>query len=472
MLVLCLLTQPMYGLQQMRKASEAISPPPAPNEVQNQQLSLKQLLTIAEKQYPLIRAKRSLAEAKLNAITATERTIIPTLDLSLQANAASYNNITGMFFPQGILPISGPPSAGNSFVPAWGSAASALFTWQPITFGQREADVALAQAEWAEASADAEQERLQHTAMLLENYLDLTLSHELRAVAEANLVRATALAARARILTENGLQPSADSALAAAERSRAAIDLLTTQELETRLRARLMELVGLNEPPNIVPDSLLLRTVPQVNTGALALDTAQNPALQMSAARVQASKARKDAVSASTNPRLTFWTTAYTRGSGVTANGTLLEGVGGLEPNRFNYGVGLHLSWSPLSYLQVAPKLHREEAIMRASQDQFEQTRHALQGQIIRADARLQTALRIAEEIPKQTQAAEIAFTNRQTKYNAELLPYSDIAQARYLLAQAEAEARVRIAEVWKALVSAAAVRGDFHEVLQQLHGQ
>lgn len=453
-----------YSASAQNKGRDSQSP--------HEAVSLKQLLTLAEKRYPLVRAKRSVAEARLNAITAAERTIIPTLDLSLQANAASHNNITGMFFPQGILPISGPPTAGNFFTPAWGSAASALFTWQPFTFGQREADVALAQAEWTEASADAEQERLQHTTTLLENYLDLTLARELRSVAEANLDRAAALATRARILTETGLQPSADSASAAADHSRATIDLLTTQELETRLQVRLMELVGLDEPPMIAPDSLLLHTVPRLNATISPLDIAQNPALQMSVARVQAGKARIDVVGASTNPRLTFWTTAYARGSGVAADGVLNEGFGGLEPNRFNYGVGLHLSWSPLSSLQVAPKLHREEAILRASEDQFEQTKRTLQGQLLRADARLQIALRIAEEAPKQAQAARVAFTNRRTRYNAGLLPYSDMTQARYLLAQAEAEAHTRIAEVWKALVSAAALHGDFREILQQLYGQ
>jgi outer membrane protein TolC len=457
LMVICVCGLPSVSAQQARS---------------HEALSLKQLLSLANERYPVLRAKHSTVTARLNNITAAERTALPSLDLSLQANAASHNNITGMFFSQGILPISGPPSSGNSFIPAWGSAASALFTWQPITFGQREADIALAQAEWTEGTADEAHERLQHTKTVLETYLDLTLARELQSVARMNLDRATALATRARILSEQGLQPSADSATAAADRSRAVIDVLTTQELESRLLVHLMELIASEQPPTIATDSLLLRTVPRLAESQQPLDTAQNPLLQLSAARVQSSKARMDAANSATNPRLTLWTTAAARGSGIAADGTLTEGLGGLEPSRFNYGVGLHISWSPLLYLQNAPKVAREEALMRASEEQLSFAKRNVQAQMLRADTRLRTAFLIAEEVPKQVRAAEIAFTSRQTKYNAGLLPYTDIAQARYLLAEAETAAHMRIAEAWKALVNAAALRGDFREVLQQLHGQ
>jgi NAD(P)-dependent dehydrogenase (short-subunit alcohol dehydrogenase family) len=79
----------------------------------------KSPLPCANERYHVLCAKHSTVTARLNSIAAAERTSLPSLDISLQANAASHNNKNGMFFLQGILPISGPPSSENSFVPTW-----------------------------------------------------------------------------------------------------------------------------------------------------------------------------------------------------------------------------------------------------------------------------------------------------------------------------------------------------------------
>jgi hypothetical protein len=54
---------------------------------------------------------------------------------------ATANNLAGMFYSNGVLPITGPPSAENNYAAATGSAASILLNWQAVTFGKRDAKI-------------------------------------------------------------------------------------------------------------------------------------------------------------------------------------------------------------------------------------------------------------------------------------------------------------------------------------------
>src|ERR1022692_3154051 len=99
--------------------------------------SLKELLQIAEANYPLLKAKLMDVQAAQKAVTASKSTLIPTLDAAYQINYATYNNITGMANGQFLVPITGPATSTNYMEGVFGSSASLLFNWQPITFGQR-----------------------------------------------------------------------------------------------------------------------------------------------------------------------------------------------------------------------------------------------------------------------------------------------------------------------------------------------
>ena len=74
------------------------------------QVPLKQLLDTATKNYPAILASAALEKASEENVKSVRRTVIPNVNVSVQANYSTYNNLTGMFNPEHILPVSGPPS--------------------------------------------------------------------------------------------------------------------------------------------------------------------------------------------------------------------------------------------------------------------------------------------------------------------------------------------------------------------------
>ena len=149
-------------------------------------VSLHDLLKQAETNYPLLKSKALDVLAAQKGIEISRSTAIPSLDASYQLNRATYNNITGMVFPQFIIPISGPPSSGNNMNGAYGSAASILLNWQPFTFGQRKAQVDYSKANFKYATADDQNEIFQHKVKVIFLYLEVLTANELVKVYEEN----------------------------------------------------------------------------------------------------------------------------------------------------------------------------------------------------------------------------------------------------------------------------------------------
>lgn len=73
------------------------------------QTDLRELLKKAEERYPGIAAKRALAETYKADVSLEKNTRIPSMDAIYHVNYSTYNNITGMNSPTGMIPISGPP---------------------------------------------------------------------------------------------------------------------------------------------------------------------------------------------------------------------------------------------------------------------------------------------------------------------------------------------------------------------------
>ena len=111
-------------------------------------IQIKGAVQMAEQRYHLLKSRQYESDAATKAIDIVKYSKLPTVDASYQAGAGTANNLTGIFYPYGILPMTGPPSGVNNYTPVTGSAASVLLNWQAVTFGQRGAqiDVAIAEA--------------------------------------------------------------------------------------------------------------------------------------------------------------------------------------------------------------------------------------------------------------------------------------------------------------------------------------
>lgn len=427
--------------------------------------SLKDLLQLAEVNYPLLKSKSFEVQAAQRGIDINKSTVIPSLDASYQLNYATYNNITGMAYPQFLIPVSGPPSSSNNMSGVFGSATSLLLNWQPVTFGQRQSQVDFAKAGLQYANADAANEIFKHKIRVINAYLDVLAATELEKLYEENIRRTEASLSLAKTLVSTGIKPGVDSALLRAEVSKAKVDWLNSKKNKDQAAVVLRQLLAYDSTIT-VSDSAYFRKLPSAYS---ASDTVKNPVLSLFNSSVELSKARKTVLAKTTMPTLGAWGTAYARGSGISYNGNA-KAAEGLGFQRYNYGLGLQLSVPLLQFVRLKPQLQQQEFIIKSNQEKLNEVSLQLHKQNELADTSLQNALAIARETPVFYESALFAFKALQSRYQSGLANFADLMQAQYALIRAETENRTAYMGVWKALLYKAAVSGDLNLFLNQVN--
>jgi outer membrane protein len=432
---------------------------------QDQSPSLKDLLKQAATNYPLLKAKSFEVQAAQKGVNASQRTLVPTLDASYQANFATYNNITGMASPSFLIPISGPPSSGNNNSGVFGSSASLVLNWQPITFGQRNAQVDLSKAGLHQSEADAQNELFRHKVKVINAYLDALVSNEMVKVFEKNYSRSEANLTTIKALVVNGIKPGLDTAMFKAEISRAKIDLLNIRKYKQQTLITLSQLLASDNNFN-VSDSSYFSRLPVQN---LPADSVRHPLLAFFDSNIEVNRARSKILSRSVLPTLGVWGTTFARGSGIHYDGTVNSGDG-LSFQRHNYGIGIQLSIPLLQYARINPQLQQQELLTRSNEEKLQEVSLQLRKQLEMADTTLNNSLAAAKENPVMMQSAEFSYRAMLSRYHSGLANYSDLIQAQYILIKAESEGKTAYIDAWKALLFKAAVKGDLSLFLNQVN--
>lgn len=426
--------------------------------------SLTALLEQAEKNYPLLKAKKLETAASQKNIDIAQSGLIPTLDAAYQLNIATYNNITGMAYPQYLVPISGPPSADNAgAVP--GSAVSLLFNWQPLTFGKRQSALDVSKATVQYAMADEQNEVFRHKIKVIDTYLDWMTASTLETVYRENISRAEEDLRLARSLVSSGIKPGVDTALMNAELARARVDWLNSRKDREQRKILLSELLATDSLP-VMSDSFYFNHLP---ASVLQTDSSNNPLLSLYGAALELSKSRKKQLLKSAMPTLGVWGTTYARGSAVDFNGNV-KSSDGLSFQRYNYGLGLQLSIPLLVTAHIRPQRQQQDYIISMNQEKQNEIALQLKKQNQLADTAIHTALAIAQESPLYFESANYSYNALKSRYQSGLANLADLIQAQYAFSKADADKRIAYMAVWKALLYKAAVNGDLNFFVKQVN--
>lgn len=430
-----------------------------------QPTQLADLLKQTAQQYPALQSTRYRLDALRKNEALVQQTARPSLDAAYNANLATYNNITGLFFPPFPLPISGPPSVSNSFQPVAGSSASLLLNWQPITFGKRDAQRAVATAEIAAGEAGLVNDLFSLNIRVIRAYLDQLLLGELLGVYRQNVQRANTILVQSRVLVKNGLRPASDTALLRSELSRAEVEILQAEQALQIAQINLGELAT-GTAVVVQADSLLFTRLPSLPNQR---DTvSMHPALQLAQQQIRVSQSRESLIQKARLPVFSLWATTYARGSGVSATGDV-QAAQGLVLTRVNYGAGFQLALPLLNGPEVRLRGQQQQLLTSAVTEDFHQTQRQLSTQQQLAQATLQNALLVAGELPLQVQANQTAYMALQIRYSNGLVTLPDVAQAQYGLVRAETDLRRAYWSAWQALLQQAAASGDLSIFLTQL---
>ena len=432
---------------------------------QQQSNTLSQLLQLAEKNYPLLKSKMLDVQAAQKGVNVSKSTLIPSMDASYQMNYATYNNITGMAYPQFLVPISGPPTADNNFNGVFGSATSLLLNWQPVTFGQRNAQVDVSKAGLQYANADAQNEIFQHKTKVINAYLDVLTADELVKVYQNNLKRTATNLQAVQSLVISGVRPGVDTALFKAEVSRAKVELLNSQKYKEQARIYLSQLLASDY--NITyTDTLFFSRLP---VNLLTIDSVKHPLVNLYNSNMAISLARKKVLSKTTMPTLGVWSTMYARGSGISYNGTL-KATDGLGFQRYNYGIGFQLSMPLLQFAKIRPQLQQQNFLIQSNQEKLNEIELQLKKQQELADTTINNAFAVAKESPLFLESAQFSYKAIQSRYQSGLTNFADLIQAQYALIKAETDYKLAYMGVWKAILYKAAVNGNLNLFINQVN--
>jgi len=427
--------------------------------------TLPVLLKLAEANYPLLKSKGHEVQARKDQVSFAQSSALPSLDAAYQVNYATYNNITGMAVSQGFVPISGPPSTSNSSQAVFGSAAGLLMNWELFTFGQRKTRINTAKTYQAYQLADRDQELFIHCIKTTHAYLDALMTHQLVKVYENNLQRAQDNARIIKALVNNGLRPGTDTAVFRAELSRAKIELLNHERLRDNQQLQLSELLG-GIDVTITADSSYFTTLPGNSPDTTS---SNHPMIRLAASRVSINEQARAAAKNSWYPKLTFWGTAYARGSGIRYD-NVVESEQGLSFSRYNYGVGLMLSVPLLQFTQARHQVHAQESLILAEQEKVNQAKLHLSKQNQMADVTLRSAIKVANESPAYLNAASYSYRALLSRYQTGLVNYTELIEAQHELMHSQADLKRAYLDAWKALLYKAAVQGDMQIFLNQVN--
>ncbi len=428
-------------------------------------MDLKSAVLMAEQRYHLLKARNYEAEAAAKYVDVVKYSRLPTIDATYQAGLATANNLTGMFYPNGILPITGPPSSNNNFAPSALTAAGVLLNWQTATFGEREARINLSVAEAKSKTLDWKQEQFRHKINVISAYLDVLLSYDVMHILQQNIVRVQSNLEQSRILTVTGIKPGLDTALFSSEVSRAKVDWLNAKRQLQTQQLYLAQLIVTEALP-VPSDTTFLNKLPLISDKDTSF--ANHPVIQYGQSQIDVNRSREQLLKKSYLPKINLWGTAFARGSGVQADGTN-KAFDGLAPTRYNYGAGVQLAFPIMKYGEVKKQLQQQNFLSKAAEERLEEERTSLSSQQNIANTTFDNSVAVATETHQQLKAAQYAFKAIQVRYNTGLINFSDLIQVQYNLLKAELDVKRAYWDAWKALLLQAAVKGNENIFLNEI---
>lgn len=433
--------------------------------------TLEQAINFALENYPAVRAALEQTSAARAGVELARTSYLPRADLLWQSNRATRNNSFGLLFPQSVIPaISGPvlPTTGNDSV--WGSAGGLLFSWEPADFGYRRATVSVARAAEARAGAEVTLTRLDVATVAADAFLTLLAAQERVQAAQADVERREVFAKSVHVLVENQLRPGADRSRADAELAAAKIQLIQAEQAQRVGRAALAQLLGLAGLEIKIEPGALLESAPANRAPEGAISA--HPLVALEKMRIDEQAARVSVINRSYFPRFNFQSAISGRGTGASVDGRAAPGLNGLGPERYNWAVGMTVTFPLFDHAALRARQKIETSNERREAARYDQAVQDLTGQVEKARAAWESARRVAENTPVELQAARETETQVRARYQAGLATMVEVADAERLLVQAEMDDALARLSVWRGLLGVSAAEGSLDGFMRLLNGQ
>ena len=434
---------------------------------QSNPLTIKEVILKIGNNLPQLEAFRQQALAAQQNIQLAKNTAIPDLNIGYQANMATYNNITGMSYPGMIMPISGPPSSGNDWNFITGSAMGALIKWNPFTFGQRNAAIEKAIAQFKQANAIYNEQLFQYQYTAINIYLEIVYLKQLMNTQKKAITRNQDALVQSLVLAQNGLRPGIDTAQFQSVIAQSELELMQINRTYSEKLIELSRLIGWEGAATNIS---LIDTV--IHPPTLILNDTVNATLHPTYLSLEAQKKSTltglKEIQNAWLPQLDFWGNLYARGSGVDAKGVVNK-WDGFNLSRSNAGLGFQISFPVLGYNNINTRKKQYQFILRADESKLEQAKLNIIKQIETASLHYQQDLNIADKMPIIVKAAREVYNGLQLSYQSGLIDYARLSQAQFELLKAEYNQANANLQVARSFLAIAIAKGNLTIFLDQL---
>lgn len=401
------------------------------------------------------------AEAAAEAVDLARAAYLPKLDAMWQVTRATRNNVFGAFFPQNVIPISGPVLGTDSFESAWGSATSLIFSAEVFDFGRRGAVVREARAGHDAAVAHAEAARLAAGVRAADLFLTVAGATKVVDADNTTVTRLEQLQHAVGALVSADLRPGADRARVDADLAAARSRLYANEQSLEVARIRLAVAMGQAGATPVLNAAPLLSASPASLLADAALaDVAMHPAVREGAAQVAAASAARDAAALAYRPTLLLQGALSARGSGALLDGTL-DNSQGLWPDVPNWTAGVSITFPLFDFGATRARVAQRTSLVTAADARQRALADEATGAAREARVMADAARRIAGTVPMRLKAARDAAAQARARYDAGLTGIVDVVEAEGVLAQANSEAALAALALWRARLALAAAAGD-----------
>jgi len=428
-------------------------------------LTLREAVRFAAQNYPAMHSAAAEVSAAEGGIDLARTEYLPETELLVGVNRATRNNVFGLILPNSVIPgISGPVQEESTYESTFGSAAGALFSWEPFDFGWRKSNVQLAQARKHRADAGREVTEYNVSLGAAGAFLTAVANQEAVKAAQATVERMEVFAESVSVLVRNELRPGADESRARAELARARTELIRAEQAAREARATLAERLGVAGEDLQLDPRALLGDPPSETEMRAALEL--HPLAQAETADVAVAEARRRRLEKAWRPKFEVLSAFYARGTGADIDGTFQGGANGLAPSEGNWAVGFNVEFEIFGYKrnQAERRIARhDEAKERAEKQRVVQE---LRGGVARARIAVDAAREVAANTPVELEAAQTLEMQARERYRVGLGTVVEVAEAQRLLRQAEVENALAKLGVWQALFALGAAQGEMEELL------
>ena len=439
---------------------------------QQKKYSLSDFIDSAQHHLPVLMQKKVLVDAARAGVTDAKHAFLPTSYIGDEVTAGTDNSIPGSYLGFGIIPSSSSGvRSSNIYQSAIGNIGFFNTQYELLDFGLKRSTVRSAQAYVNLSQADLDRETYLVKWEVSKLYLDILKNQFQLAIDRENVSRYETVYKVIQAVTQSGIKPGADSALALAELSKTRITYNQTFGNIRQLQQQLSYLTGI-PTDNIDVDTAQTKSYLSalgVTGGPIDTLAYHNPLIDYFNKEKQLYLQREDLVRKSYLPKVFLTGVGWARGSSIDYTDNYKSTISGLGYQRFNYMAGLTLEYDLFNIVHRKDRERIARNNTLASEYGLQQQQLSLANVGNKAEESIRTATKNLVEIPVQIDAAQSAYNQKTAQYKAGIINLVDLTNASFVLYRSQSDYVQTLSDWLLASLDKYSAEGNIAQFIQSI---